>query len=203
MMAADSTVRNTLARLMASFQINVLAASRLQCSVARIWAACDPSGWSLATPVARAAAASGASGVPDSDRVLWVSWSVVPIADILKAAASGRRRTQATLPTTIGPCTEWHPGGPVDVVGVPMKMAGRDGDGVWSSVAQEVGVACGKSAERRAAAGRWEERRDRGGRGTGAWSTTPRTKHSIACSIFSQHAASVHGLFETVPADVV
>src|SRR5215216_2578129 len=84
MMAADSTVRNTLARLMASFQINVLAASRLQCSVARIWAACDPSGWSLATPVARAAAASGASGVPDSDRAPLVSWSVVPITDLLE-----------------------------------------------------------------------------------------------------------------------
>jgi hypothetical protein len=84
MMAADSTVRNTVARLRASFQINDLVPSRLQCSVARIWAAYDPSDWSLATPAATGAAASGASGAPDSDRALLVSWSVVPIADLLE-----------------------------------------------------------------------------------------------------------------------
>src|SRR5262245_62757908 len=84
MIDADSTVRNTLARLMASFQINDLVPSRLQCSVARIWAACDPSEWSLATPAARGVAASAASGAPDSGRALLVSWWVVPIADLLE-----------------------------------------------------------------------------------------------------------------------
>jgi hypothetical protein len=36
MVAADRTLRKTVARLIASFQISDRAASRLQCSVARI-----------------------------------------------------------------------------------------------------------------------------------------------------------------------
>jgi hypothetical protein len=47
MVEADSTVRKTVARLWASFQISDRAASRLQCSVARIAAACDPNWWSI------------------------------------------------------------------------------------------------------------------------------------------------------------
>ena len=42
MVEADSTVRKTVARLRSSFQISDRAASRLQCSVARIAAACGP-----------------------------------------------------------------------------------------------------------------------------------------------------------------
>jgi hypothetical protein len=42
MVEADSTVRKTVARLCASFQISDRAAIRLQCSVARIAGACDP-----------------------------------------------------------------------------------------------------------------------------------------------------------------
>jgi len=51
MIAADSTVRNTVARLIASFQISDRVASRLQCSVARIWAACGPNGRSVVSIV--------------------------------------------------------------------------------------------------------------------------------------------------------
>jgi hypothetical protein len=48
MVAADSTLRKTVARLIASFQISDRDASRLQCSVARIAAPSGPNGWSLA-----------------------------------------------------------------------------------------------------------------------------------------------------------
>src|SRR5512132_3318617 len=48
MIAADSTVRKTVARLIASFQISDLVASRLQCSVARIAAPLGPNGYSPA-----------------------------------------------------------------------------------------------------------------------------------------------------------
>jgi hypothetical protein len=42
MIEADSTVSKTVAPLMASFQISDRVASRLQCSVAKIWAVCGP-----------------------------------------------------------------------------------------------------------------------------------------------------------------
>ena len=45
---ADSTLRKTVARLIASFQSSDRDASRLQCSVARIAAPSGPNGWSLA-----------------------------------------------------------------------------------------------------------------------------------------------------------
>src|SRR4029453_3581907 len=48
MIAADSTVRKTVARLSASFQISDRVASRLQCSVARIAAPLGPNGYSPA-----------------------------------------------------------------------------------------------------------------------------------------------------------
>jgi hypothetical protein len=44
MIVAESTVRNTVARLIASFQINDRVPSRFQCSVDRIWAAFGPNG---------------------------------------------------------------------------------------------------------------------------------------------------------------
>jgi len=48
MIAADRTVRKSVARLIASFKINDRVASRLQCSVARIAAPFGPKGRSLA-----------------------------------------------------------------------------------------------------------------------------------------------------------
>ena len=78
MIEADSTVRKTVARLIASFQISDRAASRLQCSAARIAAACGPSVGSLAPP---ATAPPEASCAPDPGlrlpgRVRWApSWA--------------------------------------------------------------------------------------------------------------------------------
>ena len=63
MVEADSTVRKTVARLCASFQISDRAASRLQCSVARIAGACGRNGFSLATAVSTVA--PGANVLPD------------------------------------------------------------------------------------------------------------------------------------------
>jgi hypothetical protein len=60
MIEAESTVRKRVARLIASFQIKVRAASKLQCSVARIAAACGPNRESLAVPEAASAAAPDA-----------------------------------------------------------------------------------------------------------------------------------------------
>src|SRR4029453_11773390 len=86
MIEADRTVRNTVARLCASFQISDRAASKLQCSVPRIWAACGPSGCSLVTSPATLAARSAVFGAPDVGRALMVSWSVGSIVGLLQVA---------------------------------------------------------------------------------------------------------------------
>jgi hypothetical protein len=86
MIEADSTVRKTVALLMASFQINDPAASRLQCSVARIAAACGPSACSLASTAA-AEPALARSGTP---HVTWALLeSAVAIADLLGLVGDG------------------------------------------------------------------------------------------------------------------
>jgi hypothetical protein len=73
MVEADSTLRKTVARLCASFQISDREASRLQCSVARIAAPSGPNGWSpagegagVATSPSGAVARSGAVAFPVS-----------------------------------------------------------------------------------------------------------------------------------------
>src|SRR6266545_6833755 len=92
MIAADSTVRNTVARLIASFQISDLVPSRLQCSVAAIAAAYGPNGWSLARSAATGAASPcGGSCALVGDRAVPLL-SVGSIADLLQLAADGRRR---------------------------------------------------------------------------------------------------------------
>src|SRR5215218_5601913 len=100
MIEADSTVRNTVARLWASFQISDRAAIRLQCSVPSSWAACGPSGWSLVTPAAGVAAPSAVSGAFD-EGVAFRVWSVVPIVGLLEVADDGRAGTAGAfrLPT--------------------------------------------------------------------------------------------------------
>src|SRR5688500_5579207 len=86
MIEADSTVRKTVARLMASFQISDRVARRFQCSVPRIWAAYGPSGWSPAPPAARAAAPSTVFAAPDAGRALLGSWSAGSIVGLLQVA---------------------------------------------------------------------------------------------------------------------
>ena len=83
MIEAESTVRKTAARLMASFQIKDRDASRLQCSVARMAAACGPNECSSATSAAVAAESGPArSGTP---RVAWaLLGSAVVMMDLLK-----------------------------------------------------------------------------------------------------------------------
>ena len=86
MVEADSTLRKTVARLWASFQISDRAASRLQCSVARIAAPSGPNGWSpagwgvgVAPTASDAGARSGAVAFPVSP--------VASIADLLEPVA--------------------------------------------------------------------------------------------------------------------
>src|SRR5918996_889021 len=83
MIEADNTVRKTVARLWASFQINDLAESKLQCSAASSAGACAPNSLSPATSAARVAAPSAVSGSTDGDRALPGSWSAVSIMDLL------------------------------------------------------------------------------------------------------------------------
>src|SRR6201999_630322 len=86
MIAADSTLRKTVARLIASFQISDRNASRLQCSLARIVAASGPNGCSLAGPgAALSRRASGA--VARCGRPTVPVSRVVYIAVLLEQAA--------------------------------------------------------------------------------------------------------------------
>src|SRR6266508_4941797 len=90
MIEADSTVRKTVARLIASFQISALVPSRLQCSVARIWAAYGPNGcWPATAAVAVAAPAGARSGTADAASALLGSW--LAIVDLLEVAGERGR----------------------------------------------------------------------------------------------------------------
>ena len=80
MIEADSVVRKTVARLIASFQISDRAAIRLQCSAARIAAACGPSVGSLAPA---ATTPPDASHAADPVLPFLVSYSVGSIVGLL------------------------------------------------------------------------------------------------------------------------
>ena len=87
MVAADSTLKKTVARLWASFQISDRAASRLQCSVARIAAPSGPNGWSLGGLGAGVAASAWGAGARSGAVAFPVS-PVASIAGLLEPVAS-------------------------------------------------------------------------------------------------------------------
>src|ERR671912_51625 len=107
-MAAESTLRKTVARLIASFQISDRDASRLQCSVARIAAASGPNGWSLAGEGAAVApsawgaiARSGPAALPGS---LVVSITEPPRAGRVAAVPPAA----STVGMPAGPARRWR-----------------------------------------------------------------------------------------------
>jgi hypothetical protein len=87
MVAADSTLRNTVARLWASFQSSDREASRLQCSVARIAVPSGPNRWSLAGEGAAVAGSAWGAGARSGAVAFPVS-PVASIAGLLEPVAS-------------------------------------------------------------------------------------------------------------------
>jgi hypothetical protein len=87
MIAADSTLRKTVARLIASFQISDRNPSRLQCSVARIVATSGPNGCSLAG-LGAALGRRASGGVARRGRPVVPVSRVASIAVLLEPAAA-------------------------------------------------------------------------------------------------------------------
>src|SRR5262245_60792943 len=131
MIAADSTVRNTLARLIASFQISDRVASRLQCSVARICAADGPNGCSLAA----AASSRPGSGVLETGAAFLVL--SVSIADLREVTElPGFRRSSWLLAVGADVVGEVE-----DVVGVvAVLQCGQPGQLVGAVGALDAGL---------------------------------------------------------------
>src|SRR5215204_1063901 len=93
MTEADSTVRKTVARLIASFQRSDRVPSRLQCSVARMAAASGPNGRPGATAAATGASSWAVSIAPNGVPA-FLALSVV-IVDLLEVAGDGSRRVDS------------------------------------------------------------------------------------------------------------
>jgi hypothetical protein len=87
MVAADSTLRKTVARLCASFQISDRDASRLQCSLAKIAAPSGPNGWSPAGDGVAVAGSAWGAGTRWGAAACPVS-PVASIAGLLEPLAS-------------------------------------------------------------------------------------------------------------------
>jgi hypothetical protein len=89
-------VRKTVARLIASFQISDRAASKLQCSAARIAAACGPSRASLGSAARTGVAPPGAFRARDPGSLL-VSRSVGSIDGRCRTRTCGHLRVKQVL----------------------------------------------------------------------------------------------------------